>query len=371
MGSAENIVGIKMNRNLVLAFHQFNDYSGSPKVLAMLLSGLSLHNRSIQLFTSKGGCLDELGERVKIQHFYYKFSRSVPLVLLRSFWAQCCMFCYGLKYGSRNSVFLINTIMPVGAALAANILGARCVYYYHENAFAKNIYYRFKAKIMEWLADEIVCVSDYQRRYLKRTANVTVIPNALAENQRLLLKPHSEEAFEKKRILMVSSLKKYKGIVTYVSIAERFPSLDFVLVLNATDAEISEFFRAEGMVVPKNLTVFHKQSDVTPFYNDASLSVNLTDPRYAIETFGLTAIEAMAAGVPVIVPDVGGIADLVADGFNGYKVDPTNIEEICRAVKEIFADRDSYRRLSENAYGYSGRYDEKGYIEKFEKLLYE
>jgi glycosyltransferase involved in cell wall biosynthesis len=34
----------------------------------------------------------------------------------------------------------------------------------------------------------------------------------------------------------------------------------------------------------------------------------LTNPKLAIETFGLTALESMSAGLPVIVPAQGGIA---------------------------------------------------------------
>ncbi|MCB0960409.1 MAG: glycosyltransferase family 4 protein [Acidimicrobiales bacterium] len=55
------------------------------------------------------------------------------------------------------------------------------------------------------------------------------------------------------------------------------------------------------------------------------------------EDYGLTAIEAMAAGCPVIVcTDGGGLAELVADGETGLVVDPTPtaiaaaIERICR-----------------------------------------
>ncbi len=62
-----------------------------------------------------------------------------------------------------------------------------------------------------------------------------------------------------------------------------------------------------------NLRIYARQEDVTSFYNDASIVVNLTDSRQAIETFGLTPLEAMSDGLPVIVPTVGGIAELVID----------------------------------------------------------
>ena len=62
------------------------------------------------------------------------------------------------------------------------------------------------------------------------------------------------------------------------------------------------------------------------FYNAASIVVCLTNPRLAVETFGLTTLEAMSGGLPVIVPTVGGIAEMVVDGINGYKTDVQELD---------------------------------------------
>ena len=57
----------------------------------------------------------------------------------------------------------------------------------------------------------------------------------------------------------------------------------------------------------------------------------------------------MTAGLPVIVPTVGGIADIVVDGYNGYKLDVRNLSAIGDKIREIFADRELYMRLSAGA----------------------
>ncbi len=68
------------------------------------------------------------------------------------------------------------------------------------------------------------------------------------------------------------------------------------------------------------MSIYPRQSDVAPFYGEASVVLVLTNPRMAIETFGLTALEAMTAGLPCVVPPVGGIAEMVTDGVNGYQI---------------------------------------------------
>ena len=97
--------------------------------------------------------------------------------------------------------------------------------------------------------------------------------------------------------------------------------------------------------------------------------MNLTDPRKAIETFGLTALEAMSAGLPVIVPTVGGIAELVDDGVNGYKIDVHDIDRIVERIDNIFKDKSLYLKLSENALLMSKKYDETSMIDNILETL--
>jgi len=63
-----------------------------------------------------------------------------------------------------------------------------------------------------------------------------------------------------------------------------------------------------------NLQIISRQNDVTPFYNEASIVLNLSDKQRFVETFGLTALEAMSAGLPVIVP--------TEDFFNTFTLAP-------------------------------------------------
>ena len=103
------------------------------------------------------------------------------------------------------------------------------------------------------------------------------------------------------------------------------------------------------MILPSNITVFPRQEDVARFYNTASLVLNLSDKNLFIETFGLTALEAMSAALPVIVPTVGGIAEFVDDGVNGYKIDVHNIDKIVDTIKYLFYDKEQYLLLAGNA----------------------
>lgn len=56
------------------------------------------------------------------------------------------------------------------------------------------------------------------------------------------------------------------------------------------------------------------------------------------ECFGIATVEAMAAGLPVIASDVGGTADIIEPGRNGYIVPAGKVHELGRAIETILAD---------------------------------
>ncbi len=93
------------------------------------------------------------------------------------------------------------------------------------------------------------------------------------------------------------------------------------------------------------------------FYNTSSIVLTLTNPKLAIETFGLTTLEAMANALPVIVPIKGGIAELVEDGVNGFKTDVNDMELIEKQISMLFGAKEYYIKMAKKAWSYSKAYD--------------
>lgn len=336
----------------VVCFHLYNDFSGSPKVLHTVLKGLLSRGFCIDLITSKGGVLDGLeGEGQLVRHSYpYRFSPRPLLTMLRYLAVQVYTFflCFRWLFDG-DAVFYINTLLPAGPALAGRIMGKRVVYHYHENAFAKGTFYKALAWLMKHLAHRIICVSAYQASFLSSKKTI-VVPNAPDTDFMQSVRPDPHAAFGRQTVLMLASLKGYKGVDEFAALSLRLPQYKFVLVLNDTQENIDVYFsHPQRALRGANLTIFPRQTDVVPFYNRASLVLNLTDKKKTIETFGLTAIEAMCAGLPVIVPTVGGIAELVSDGENGYKIDIAQLDEIEKRIQEILSDESAYTHLANNA----------------------
>lgn len=357
----------------IICFHVLNDYSGSPKVLEMVLSGLLSKGYFIDLVTSKGnGALNSLQgkEKVAFYQYHYRFSKNMWWNALQFLFVQCTIFCFSFRYlFQKDIVFYLNTIMPVGAAVAAKLLRKKIVYHYHENASTKSWFYVFLAWFMQKLADEIICVSDYQRQFLQRKNGIVTIPNSLSPSFEEECVKFRGKGKKEKRILMLSSLKLYKGTLEFISLAVALPQFYFELVINDSRDTINSFLKDYGVEIPANLTIWDRQKNVLPFYKRASLVLNLSNKELFVETFGMTVLEAMTAGLPVIVPTVGGVADLVNHGINGYKIDVQQLDEIKKHIISVLTDDVLYASLSQNAILVSQNYSYVKMIDSIERTI--
>jgi glycosyltransferase involved in cell wall biosynthesis len=62
-------------------------------------------------------------------------------------------------------------------------------------------------------------------------------------------------------------------------------------------------------------------------------------PSVSAESFGITLIEAMAAGKPVVASRIGGVPEIVDDGVNGLLFEPWDSQGLSEAVNAILGDK--------------------------------
>lgn len=90
------------------------------------------------------------------------------------------------------------------------------------------------------------------------------------------------------------------------------------------------------MEVPPGLEVATRSlADLIAFYGGARMVVA---PSRWYETFGLVAAEAMAHGVPAIVPRGGALAELVEDGVSGLLFEPNDAADLGAQMGRLWRD---------------------------------
>lgn len=78
-------------------------------------------------------------------------------------------------------------------------------------------------------------------------------------------------------------------------------------------------------------------------------------------------MECFNAGIPVIASRIGGIPELIEDGKNGYLIEPDNIQDIVKAVKNF--DLVNYISLCKYAHDSFSKYDADIVNEKIMNIL--
>ena len=72
-----------------------------------------------------------------------------------------------------------------------------------------------------------------------------------------------------------------------------------------------------------------------------------------LETFGLVVNEAMAAGLPVVASRVGGVADIVSEGVNGYTFRSGDTAMLLDGVRKIASSRENIEWMGQQARAYA------------------
>jgi glycosyltransferase involved in cell wall biosynthesis len=86
------------------------------------------------------------------------------------------------------------------------------------------------------------------------------------------------------------------------------------------------------------------------------------------EGFGLTLIEAMAAGLPVVTIDGGGNKHLVINGHNGFIVNHNEREQFVKHIIELFTNNELRQEIGKNAQLFASHYDINNYIEQLSTI---
>lgn len=92
----------------------------------------------------------------------------------------------------------------------------------------------------------------------------------------------------------------------------------------------------------------------------------LTSERDALP---LTLVEAMATGLPSVVPPVGNVPDVAEDGETALVVDPPTPQRFADALERLLDDPDLRERLGANAAGIAERYSYEGAAADWERIL--
>jgi len=187
------------------------------------------------------------------------------------------------------------------------------------------------------LVNRFIAVSDFQKQQLVRLGISEDKLTVLYHFAHQVSKPHKKAG---EYFLFVGRVIKEKGIGVlldaYAALGERAPMLKIAGAGN--DLEILQSHAESLGIAPRVEWLGHKSGDdLNEVYENCLALIN---PSLLNETFGLTCLEALSHGRPVIASRIGAIPEVVTDGQSGLLVQPGSKESLANAMELLMHNLD-------------------------------
>lgn len=201
-----------------------------------------------------------------------------------------------------------------------------------------------KLKNIKFVAPSRALAADARASKILCDVDIRVIPNGL---DLLVHKPvdklFARQVFNfspKQKIVLFGAVngrndpnKGYLALLQALSILKYRISTPFECVTFGSEAGIEKH---EDILV-RSVGVLRDQYSLNLLYSAADV---LVVPSYQ-ESFGQTAIEAMACGTPVVGFQTTGLLDIVDSGRNGYLANKFDVEDLANGIRMILENSDS------------------------------
>ncbi len=167
-------------------------------------------------------------------------------------------------------------------------------------------------------------------------------------------------------LLHVSNFRRVKRVDRILRVFARVRvrlSAHLLMIGDGPERENAERL-AHELGIAHAVTFLGVREDIRPYLAMADLFVLLSDE----ESFGLSALEALAMGVPVVGTRIGGLPEVVSHGKCGLLFSPEREEEIAEGIVGLLQDRSRYRAMCAEARRWACRFDEEKIVARYEAL---
>ena len=178
---------------------------------------------------------------------------------------------------------------------------------------------------------------------------------------RKLIAPEGE-----KIIVHASNFRKIKRvgdvINTFLLLNEHMPA-KLLLLGDGPERPYAESICRDCVSV-NNIKFLGKQEQMEDILPLADLFLLTSE----YESFGLAALEAMAAEVPVISTNAGGLPEININGVTGFMSNVGDIDDMCSNALKILSDKATHDIFKQNALDQARRFDIGNIVPQYENL---
>ena len=246
--------------------------------------------------------------------------------------------CRRLKQ-AKIDLFMTLTALPnIWGRLLGTLAGLPCII---GNIRSTTVHRQYERWLWP-LADHVVCNNKDLERLLVREYNIspkrlTMIPNGVDTD--FFKQSLKGRTTGNPKVLSIGRLVPDKDQETLIQAFSRVlqdhPAAELWLVGDGPRQDYLNQLIKQTLPAHR-ATLFSSQTDIRPFLQQASLFV-LSSVTEALPN---VLLEAMAAGLPVVATNVGGVPEVVDSGRTGWLVPPKEPAALAQAVVQMLAEEE-------------------------------
>ncbi len=220
-------------------------------------------------------------------------------------------------------------------------------------------------------AAQVVAVSDFTRSLARKhyPVDVQVIPNGV---DLASIQCDRDESGSLPRIIFAGRFMRQKNPLRLVEVLARLKHLDWTCVMvgdGPLRGEVEAAIAEAGLASRFTLTGWITPPEVLDWFDHSNI---LFMPSRS-EGLPVVGVQAIAKGLAVVCSRIGGFLDIVADGTNGYMLDPDDVPGFAEALSRLLTDEAHLRDFQQASMIQARRFDlpliVKQYEEIFEKVV--
>ena len=311
---------------------------GAEIAAAQIAKHAALAGHDVHIITPGIGTLDQIPVR-KVRTWEKRYIRGLA----------CVPGMVGAIRRIRPDIVHVQSLyMAPGAIAARLLLGTPYLLYERGGVELPNPTNRITYPLAMRLANRVVAQTECQKRSLLQhhKREIEVIPNGVdlslfngisRETARRTLGWPSDALI----VLAVGRCRPEKNFRDFILAAECFHQPHFLLIGAGDQLDKLREIGEEGNVE----FLGDKNPKLIPTYmSGADILVNTS----LSEGFPLTVLEGMAAGLPIVAPNVNGIPEIVTDGVNGILTQPRSYVSTEAAIRKLLMSPELRRCMGEN-----------------------
>ena len=283
---------------------------------------------------------------------------------------------------------LIYCHTPVGAMLArlagisARKKGTKVIYMAHGFHFYSGapllnwmLYYPVE-KFLSRFTDGLITINqeDYRRAQKFHAGKIILIPGVGIDLDKFQKKEPTRQEIrsklgipESKIILMsVGELTKRKNHMVMIEALARLKEYDILYVI-CGDGPLKAQLRAkaEELGVRDRLKLLGFRKDIAELHKAADIFVF---PSLQ-EGLPVALMEAMASGLPIVASKIRGNEDLISNNQGGYLVNPTDSEQVAKAIEKMIQNPEKREKMEERNLEIITKYGQETVLQKMDEFF--